>query len=279
MSIATDSNFIPEIHKIPMKTQVSIQGERGNLEGIYGVGSEHIDAPTIVLLHPQPHARGTMYNEVLQSVFDLVISMGFIALTINFGGVGGSAGKIENGFGEFLDATSAFKWISNKRQFAKHKWVFGFSFGAYIAAHLTMRRPEVSNFIFLSAPLDIYDISFFSPCPVPGLFVHAKKDTVVPEANLLDFFFKNDKCRNISYYSDASCQNSNHFFKNVDKKTSLLLPIYKYIKQNCDWPHFNLLPEYEELLDSIDYLVYEDFARILNKEMPTINFDEEILED
>ncbi len=272
--------FNPKIHQIPMKTQVTIQGDRGSLEGIYGIGSEDLAAPTILLFHPQSNANGTMYNEILQDVFDLVIKMGFIALTINFGGVGNSAGTIENGFGEFLDGASAFKWLITQRQFTKYRWVFGFSFGAYIAAHLTMRRPEIDNFIFLSTPLPLYDFSFFAPCPVPGLFVHAKNDKITPEEQILEFFLKNDKCRNISYYADEKSENSNHFFKSVDKKTAFLLPIYKYIKEKMPWPSLNLIPEYEESLHSINFSIYEDFAKALNKDLSEVAFDEtEILED
>lgn len=274
------SAFNPKIHQIPMKTHVTIQGERGTLEGIYGIGSEDISAPTILLFHPQSNAGGTMYNEVLQAVFEFLLSMGFVALTINFGGVGNSSGTIENGFGEFLDGASAFKWLLSQRQFTKYRWVFGFSFGAYIAAHLTMRRPEIDNFIFLSSPLSLYDLSFFSPCPVPGLFIHAKKDKIIPEDQLFEFFLKNDKCKNISYYSNENCQNSNHFFKNIDKKTSFLLPMYKYIKEHCKWKGLKLIPEYEAMLNSVDFLVYDDFARILNQDPSKVLFDEnEILEE
>jgi alpha/beta superfamily hydrolase len=274
------NNFNPKIHQIPMKTHVTIQGDRGSLEGIYGIGSDDIAAPTILLFHPQSNANGTMYNDVLQAVFDLFVSMGFIALTINFGGVGNSAGTIENGFGEFLDGASAFKWLISQRQFTKHRWVFGFSFGAYIAAHLTMRRPEVDNFIFLSTPLPLYDFSFFSPCPVPGLFIHAKDDKITPEDQIFEFFLKNDKCKNVSYFSDEKSENSNHFFKNIDQKTSLLLPIYKYIKEKMNWDGLKLIKEYENLLDSINFLEYEDFAKILNKDLSEVIFeDSEILED
>jgi alpha/beta superfamily hydrolase len=272
--------FNPKIHQIPMKTHVTIQGDRGTLEGIYGIGSDDIAAPTILLFHPQSNASGTMYNDVLQAVFDLAVSMGFIALTINFGGVGNSVGAIENGFGEFLDGASAFKWLISQRQFTKHRWVFGFSFGAYIAAHLTMRRPEVDHFVFLSTPLPLYDFSFFSPCPVPGLFVHAKNDKITPEEQIFEFFLKNDKCRNISYFAEEGEQHSNHFFKNIDKKTALLLPIYKYIKEKMNWSGLNLIKEYEDLLNSIKFLEYEDFAKILNKDLSEVVFDEnEVLED
>ena len=272
--------FNPKIHQIPMKTHITMQGDRGILEGIYGVGSDDIAAPTILLFHPQSNANGTMYNDVLQAVFDLVLSMGFVALTINFGGVGNSAGVIENGFGEFLDGASAFKWLISQRQFTKHRWVFGFSFGAYIAAHLTMRRPEIDNFIFLSTPLPLYDFSFFSPCPVPGLFVHAKNDKITPEEQMFEFFLKNDKSKNISYFSDDKCQNSSHFFKNIDQKNSLLLPIYQYIKEKMCWNGLNLIQEYEDLLHLSTFLKYEDFAKILNKDLSEVVFDEnEILED
>jgi alpha/beta superfamily hydrolase len=262
------NTFNAKNHQIPMK--VAIQGDRGTIEGTYGIASTDTAAPTI-LLFPHEANVGRYDNQVLQSVFELVLSMGFTALTTNFASVGNTAGVIEN---VFLDATSAFKWLMTERPLAKHRWVLGFSFGAYIMAQLTMRRPEIDNFIFLSAPLSLYDFSFFSPCPVHGLFVHAKNDKIISEEQLFEFFLKNDEFKNISYFTNEKIQNSNHLFKNIDEKTSILLPIYKYIKEEMHWDGLNLIQEYEDMLDSIKFLVYEDFAKNLNKDLSEVIFDE-----
>jgi alpha/beta superfamily hydrolase len=248
-------------YPIGKKIKISINTDHGKLEGIYGVGSKDPSAPTLLLFHPQPNSNGTMYNEVLQNVLSFAMSMGFVVLTINFSGVGNSSGRSDNGHNEFQDAIAAFKWLCSQRPYSKSRWVFGFSFGAYIAAQLTMRRPEIDHFIFLSMPIEIYDVSFFSPCPVNGLFIHAEQDKIIPESSLVDFFIKNDKCRNISYSRINS--STNHFFKNVDFKKTLFPHIYKYIKTHCTWQNLILQDEYEQTLDKISFLQYNDFVELL----------------
>ena len=265
-----------EIQNYPIgkKIKISINTDHGKLEGIYGVGSKDPSAPTLLLFHPQPNSNGTMYNEVLQNVLSFAMSMGFVVLTINFGGVGQSSGRSDNGHSEFQDAITAFKWLCSKRPYSKSRWVFGFSFGAYIAAQLTMRRPEIDHFIFLSMPIGIYDISFFSPCPVNGLFIHAEQDKIIPETSLIDFFIKNDKCRNISYSRINS--SINHFFKNVNYKTILFPVIYKYIKTHCPWPNLILQDEYEETINDISYLHYNDFSSLLPK-LQNVDANEQLI--
>jgi alpha/beta superfamily hydrolase len=60
-------------------------------------------------------------------------------------------------------------------------WIAGFSFGAWIGMQLLMRRPEISGFISVSPPANIYDFSFLAPCPSSGLMVQGDQDTVVPQ--------------------------------------------------------------------------------------------------
>ena len=57
----------------------------------------------------------------------------------------------------------------------------GFSFGAWIAMQLLMRRPEIMGFVSISPPANNYDFSFLAPCTASGLIVQGNKDTIVPE--------------------------------------------------------------------------------------------------
>jgi pimeloyl-ACP methyl ester carboxylesterase len=57
-------------------------------------------------------------------------------------------------------------------QNAKHCWVAGFSFGAWIGMQLLMRRPEITGFISVSPPANMYDFSFLAPCPSSGLIIN-----------------------------------------------------------------------------------------------------------
>ena len=46
---------------------------------------------------------------------------------------------------------------------------------------LLMRRPEISGFISVAPPANVYDFSFLAPCPSSGLVVQGDQDTVVPQ--------------------------------------------------------------------------------------------------
>jgi alpha/beta superfamily hydrolase len=256
---------ICKLNEIEIKkhNQIMIQGERGKLECLYNSsGAISISSPVLLLFHPQPNSNGTMYNKILQNVMILASKMGFVTLTLNFGGVGNSAGKIEDGVGEFLDAASAFKWISEKHSYSRNRWVFGFSFGAYIAAQLTMRRPEIDGFILLSTPLDIYDFSFFAPFPVNGLIMHSADDQIVKEYKILNFFGKNDRCNNIEY--SRIDDKMNHFFQNVDFEKNLGFSIYHYLKKYSDPIFFRRIEEFESMNHKKPFINFDEYAEIVN---------------
>ena len=59
-------------------------------------------------------------------------------------------------------------------------WIAGFSFGAWIGMQLLMRRPEITGFISVAPPANLYDFSFLAPCPSSGLVITGDQDEIVP---------------------------------------------------------------------------------------------------
>ena len=45
---------------------------------------------------------------------------------------------------------------------------------------LLMRRPEITGFISVSPPANMYDFSFLAPCPSSGLIINGTADRVAP---------------------------------------------------------------------------------------------------
>jgi alpha/beta superfamily hydrolase len=43
-----------------------------------------------------------------------------------------------------------------------------------------MRRPEITGFISVSPPANMYDFSFLAPCPSSGLIINGTADRVAP---------------------------------------------------------------------------------------------------
>ncbi|MEX0922979.1 MAG: alpha/beta hydrolase [Rhodovibrionaceae bacterium] len=159
---------------------VIINGPEGRLEGRYQHGAE-ATAPVALMLHPHPQHGGTMNNKVVYTLYHTFAERGFSVLRFNFRGVGRSQGSFDRGEGELSDAASALDWLQGFNENARQCWIAGFSFGAWIGMQLLMRRPEISGFISVSPPANMYDFSFLAPCPSSGLILQGKDDDLVPE--------------------------------------------------------------------------------------------------
>ena len=159
--------------------EVIFTGPAGRVEGRYTAGPL-LSSPVAVILHPHPKHGGTMNNKVVYSLFQAFAKKGFSTLRFNFRGVGRSEGSYDNGEGELADAAAAMDWLQSTHPQVNSFWVAGFSFGAWIAMQLLMRRPELDGFIALSPPTNMYDFNFLAPCPVSGQIIHGEQDAVVP---------------------------------------------------------------------------------------------------
>lgn len=164
--------------------EVFFNGGAGRLEGRFHK-SENPRAPLVLILHPHPAQGGTMNNRVTYAMFQAFVNMGFSVLRFNFRGVGNSQGEIDGtGVGELADAIIALDWLQNIDSESSVCWIAGYSFGAWIAAQLLMRRPEIKGFVFVSPPADAYSFDFLTPCPASGLIIQGGKDTIVSESSV-----------------------------------------------------------------------------------------------
>jgi alpha/beta superfamily hydrolase len=190
--------------------EVIFNGPEGRLEGRYQ-HNRAPDAPIALMLHPHPQHGGTMNNKVVYSLYQAFARRGFSVLRFNFRGVGRSQGVYDRGEGELSDAASALDWLQNFNQNASACWIAGFSFGAWIGMQLLMRRPEISGFVSVSPPANMFDFSFLAPCPSSGLILHGGDDELVPPASVEKLVNKLNSQKNleIDYRLIAG---ANHFF-------------------------------------------------------------------
>ena len=192
--------------------EVIINGPEGRIEGRY-LHSQEPSAPVALMLHPHPQHGGTMNNKVVYSMYQSFVARGFSTLRFNFRGVGRSQGSYTGGEGELSDAATALDWLQTYNPNAKYCWIAGFSFGAWIAMQLMMRRPEINGFIAIAPPASIHDFSFLAPCPASGLIVHGGDDDIIPEESVAKLADKLGKQKNITidYNVVKGCD---HFFRN-----------------------------------------------------------------
>lgn len=166
--------------------EIIINGPEGRIEGRYH-HSEVKGAPIVLIMHPHPLYGGTMNNKIVYRLYQSFVQNGFSTLRFNFRGVGRSQGRYDEGIGELCDAATTLDWLQQQNPDASTTWVAGFSFGAWIALQLLMRRPEIEGFVAVSPPANQFDFSFLSPCPASGLILQGNKDDVVAEESVGKF--------------------------------------------------------------------------------------------
>ena len=191
--------------------EVIFPGPEGRLEGRYHPQKSK-DAPIAIVLHPHPQFGGTMNNRVVYNLHYAFHNMGFTVLRFNFRGVGRSQGEYDQGIGELSDAAAALDYLQSMNQNAKHCWVAGFSFGAWIGLQLLMRRPEIRGFISVAPPANMYDFSFLAPCPASGIIVQGTADTVVTPGAVQKLVDKLRTQKGITIHHDE-IPRANHFFE------------------------------------------------------------------
>lgn len=205
--------------------EVIFNGPEGRIEGRYHQ-AENKSAPAALILHPHPLYGGTMNNKVVYALYNAFKQNGFSVLRINFRGVGRSQGQFDNGTGELADATTALDWLQIQNPDISSFWVSGFSFGAWIAMQLMMRRPEVDVFAVAAPPVNKFDFSFLSPCPAQGLIVHGDQDSIVPEESVAEFVDKLAKQKNTKIDYQVVFE-ADHFFR--DKTEELIEVVSNYV--------------------------------------------------
>lgn len=129
-----------------------IQGPAGKLEAMY-LATDQARGVALVC-HPNPQEGGTMLNKVVSTLQRIARDQGLATLRFNYRGTGNSEGAHDMGSGEVDDAEAALAWLR-----ARHPgvpvYLFGFSFGGFVAASLSGRlelQGEPAIQICLAAP-------------------------------------------------------------------------------------------------------------------------------
>jgi alpha/beta superfamily hydrolase len=190
--------------------EVIINGPEGRLECRYMPGASP-EAPTALILHPEPNKNGTMNNRVTFALYKLFQARGFAVMRFNFRGVGRSQGSYDQGEGELADAATAMDWLQSQHPASNVCWIAGFSFGAWIGMQLMMRRPEITGFVSISPPANTHDFAFLAPCPVSGVIVHGSANDTVPAERVHQLVDRVSKQKGVSL-DIRLVDGANHFF-------------------------------------------------------------------
>ena len=204
--------------------EVIFNGPEGRLEGRYHHG-RGAGAPIAIVLHPHPQHGGTMNNKVVYTLYHALAELDHSVLRFNFRGVGRSQGRYDQGQGELSDAASALDWLQSYNPDARACWIAGFSFGAWIALQLLMRRPEINGFIAVAPPARIYDFSFLAPCPVSGQVIQGTADDIVSVEEVRKLVHKLSSQRDVEV-DFRIIEGADHFFNGHLDKVALAVRDY-----------------------------------------------------
>ena len=204
-----------------------ISGPEGKIEAKYSHNND-LQSPIAIILHPDPSRGGTMNTKIVFKLYKIFVANGFSTIRFNFRGVGKSEGIYDNGEGELSDAASVLDWLQQYNTNSKTVWVAGFSFGAWVAMQLLMRRPEINGFVCVSPPANMRDFGFLAPCPSSGIIIHGDKDNIASfdSSRILSEKLQKQKKVEIIF---KSIKGADHFYEN--HKDEFNSVVDQYIKK------------------------------------------------
>ena len=133
----------------------------------------------LLIAHPHPLQGGTMDNKVVHTLARVALDHDYVAVRVNFRGVGMSEGEHDRGVGETDDMLAIVEFVS--KSYPGLPWrLAGFSFGGYVQ-HRVALRISTECVILVAPAVNLYPFE----APAPGtVLIHGKADEVVPYADI-----------------------------------------------------------------------------------------------
>jgi alpha/beta superfamily hydrolase len=155
--------------------QITFQSDGLRIEGLV---SRQSGERGVVITHPHSLYGGTMYDQVVETLVRAYQNKGLTTLRFNFRGVGESEGTYGEGRGENVDVISALRYLYGLEKSAID--LAGYSFGAWVNAHITPSDFSVGGMIMVSPPVAFLDFSFLSGDQRIKAVVAGGRDDIAP---------------------------------------------------------------------------------------------------
>lgn len=168
-----------------------------------------------LIAHPHPLYGGTMNNKVVQMLARTFVSLGYMAVRMNFRGVGASEGSHDFGNGETDDMAILLDHI--KKQYSGLPVVLaGFSFGTYVQSRLQKKlaaeSQPVKQMVFVSATAGKWAVD---SVPANTLLIHGEQDEVVPLQDVFDWARPQDLSVVVVAGADHLFNHKLHHIRNI----------------------------------------------------------------
>jgi alpha/beta superfamily hydrolase len=162
-----------------MVKRVTFLSEKYELEGLFNIRDEK---KGVVVTHPHPLYGGDMHNLVVESIVHVYNMKGYSTLKFNFRGVVGSCGVYDDGVGEQQDVLSALSFLADMGM--DRIDLAGYSFGAWVNAHVMQKTGKVSQTIMVSPPVGFMDFNSVSTMNSLKLVVTGSRDDIAPAVTI-----------------------------------------------------------------------------------------------
>ena len=158
-----------------MEALVAIESIDARLEGCLNRKNSE---KAVVVTHPHPLYGGNMDNHVVCRMAAAFQSVEISTLRFNFRGTGGSSGEFDNGEKEQEDVLSALDFLSGEG--FEQILLAGYSFGAWVNAHVVCNGAKVADHIMVSPPAAFLSFDQVACMPHTGLIITGEKDDISP---------------------------------------------------------------------------------------------------
>lgn len=164
----------------------SITGPAGNLECALDL-PEGAPRGIALVAHPHPLFGGTMDNKIAQTLARALIALGYVAVRMNFRGVGKSAGVHDEGRGETDDMA-----LLREHMVARYPGLpvalAGFSFGTFVQSQLQQRLIAQGQPAERLALIGAAAGKWTMPeIPTDTILIHGEEDNTIPLSAVLDW--------------------------------------------------------------------------------------------
>jgi uncharacterized protein len=194
--------------KPPRAERVRIAGPAGEIEALVELpAADSAPAGTRfgVVCHPHPLYGGTLDNKVVYTLARAFVELGVPAIRFNFRGVGGSAGRYDEGSGETADALAVAAY-GRERWPGASLWLGGFSFGGAVAVRAAAQAAPETLVTVAPGITRVAMVGVDSP-GCPWLIVQGDADDVIEPAAVLDWARRQSPAPTVQLLAGAG-----HFF-------------------------------------------------------------------
>ena len=178
------------------------------LEGIVAIPEGAGLFPAVIVCHPHPLYGGSMDNNVVDGLCQILTQASFVSFKFNFRGVGGSQGEFSQGIGEQEDAAAAISFITTVKEVDSQRiGLAGYSAGAGFAIPVGSDDARIKAVAAVSPPLNMFKFDFFRSCPKPKFLISGSKDNFTQADQFLAF------CQNLPEPKECeTIEEADHFW-------------------------------------------------------------------